>query len=122
MSMSRSFMYAGSQSVVMSLWIAYDNSMDDILNSFYLNLFKGMRKDEALRLAKLEYLKNTQSFFVYPHFWAGMVVNGNQNALYHYWYLKKIALAVTIIIALTLVFWKRRAIKRLVDRIGSQRL
>lgn len=113
MSMSRSFMYAGSQSVVMSLWIAYDNSMDDILNSFYLNLFKGMRKDEALRLAKLEYLKNTQSFFVYPHFWAGLVVNGNQNALYHYWYLKKIALAVTIIIALTLVFWKRRAIRKL---------
>jgi CHAT domain-containing protein len=120
MSMSRSFMYAGSQSVVASLWIAYDNSMDDILNSFYLNLFKGMRKDEALRLAKLEYLKNTQSFFVYPHFWAGLVVNGNQNALYHYWYLKKIALAITIIIALTLVCWKRRVIKKLVGRIGSQ--
>jgi len=113
MSMSRSFMYAGSQSVVASLWIAYDNSMDDILNGFYLNLFKGMRKDEALRLAKLEYLKNTQSFFVYPHFWAGLVVNGNQHALYHYWYLKKIILAVTIIIALTLVFWKRRAVRRL---------
>ncbi len=122
MSMGRSFIYAGSQSVVISLWIGYDKPMYDLLNSFYLNLFKGMRKDEALRLAKLEYLKNTQSFFSNPHFWAGLVVNGNQHALYHYWYLKKIILAVTIIVALTLIFWKRRAIKRLVNRIGSQLL
>jgi hypothetical protein len=72
-----------------------------------------MRKDEALRLAKLEYLKNTQFFFVYPHFWAGIVVNGNQNALYHYWYLKKITLAIIVILTILIIFWKRKAIKNL---------
>ncbi|NOU17715.1 MAG: CHAT domain-containing protein [Bacteroidales bacterium] len=120
MSISRSFMFAGSQSVVMSLWVAYGGSINDILNDYYLNLLKGMRKDEALRLAKLEYLEKENQVFISPRFWTGIVVNGNQHALYHYWYLKRIILIVTIIVALTLLIWKRRVIRRLVGRIVSQ--
>ncbi|NVO10150.1 MAG: CHAT domain-containing protein [Bacteroidales bacterium] len=111
LSISRSFMYAGSQSVVMSLWVAADRATNEMLNDFYLNLLKGMRKDEALQLAKLKYLKTTDPIFANPRYWAGIVVNGNQDALYHHWFLKKITLAVIVIIALTLIFWKRRAIR-----------
>ncbi len=116
MSISRSFMFAGSQSVVMSLWVAYGGSVNDILSDYYLNLFKGMRKDEALRLAKLEYLEKENQVFISPRFWTGIVVNGNQHALYHYWILKKILLIVTIIVTLTFLIWKRKVIRRLVGR------
>ncbi len=118
LSLSRSFMYAGSQSVIMSLWIAYDKPTNEILNDFYLNLLMGMRKDEALRLGKLKYLEN-EPIYTRPRFWAGIVVNGNQHTLYHYWLLKRIILAVTIIVTLTFLVWKRKVIRRLVGRIGS---
>ncbi|NVO10310.1 MAG: CHAT domain-containing protein [Bacteroidales bacterium] len=117
MSISRSFIYAGCQSVVMSLWVAYSGSANDILNDYYLNLLKGMRKDEAMRLAKLEYLKKTELFFSHPRYWAGIVVNGNQNALYHYWILKKIAFAIILILVLFFVFRNRKAIRRLMGRV-----
>jgi CHAT domain-containing protein/Tfp pilus assembly protein PilF len=108
LSLSRSFMYAGSKSLIMSLWVAYDRSTNSILNSFYLNMLKGMRKDEALRLAKLEYLENAD--LASPRFWAGIVVNGNQNALYSHWYLKKAVIGSIIILALFLAFKKRKTI------------
>jgi len=111
LSISRSFMYAGSQSVVMSLWKAYDRSTIGMLNTFYQNLQKGMRKDEALRLAKLDYLEQANPVLAHPRFWAGIVVNGNQNGLYRYWYLKKIVLATIIILGLLFAFKKRKAIR-----------
>ncbi len=120
LSISRSFMFAGSESVVMSLWAASDRSTNNILNSFYKNLRKGMRKDEALQLAKLENLEKAEPIFAHPRYWAGIVINGNQNGLYHYWYLKKIVLAVTIIIALLFVFWKRKAIRNLLYKAKNQ--
>ncbi|NOU16756.1 MAG: CHAT domain-containing protein [Bacteroidales bacterium] len=111
LSISRSFMYAGSQSVVMSLWRAYDRSTIGMLNSFYQNLLKGMRKDEALRLAKLDYLEKANPVLAHPRFWAGIVVNGNQNGLYRYWYLKKIILVTIIVLLLLFTFKKRKAIR-----------
>ncbi|NOU18630.1 MAG: CHAT domain-containing protein [Bacteroidales bacterium] len=120
LSISRSFMYAGSKSVVMSLWAAADRSTNNILNDFYLNLLKGMRKDEALRLAKLKNLESVEPISAHPRYWAGIVVNGNQNGLYHYWYLKKITLAITVILTLLLVFWKRKAIKILLSADTSR--
>lgn len=113
-------MYAGSESVVMSLWAASDRSTNNILNSFYKNLRKGMRKDEALQLAKLENLEKAEPIFAHPRYWAGIVINGNQNGLYHYWYLKKIGLAGTIILALLFVFWKRKAIRNLLYKAKKQ--
>ncbi|NVO08808.1 MAG: CHAT domain-containing protein [Bacteroidales bacterium] len=116
LSISRSFMYAGSQSVVMSLWAAAHKPTSNILNDFYLNLLKGMRKDEALRLAKLAYVNNDENAFVSPRFWAGIVANGNQNALYHHWILKKIIIVIAIILILTLAFWRWSTIKTLVNK------
>ncbi|NVO10428.1 MAG: CHAT domain-containing protein [Bacteroidales bacterium] len=116
LSISRSFMYAGSQSVVMSLWAAAHKPTSEILNDFYLNLLKGMRKDEALRLAKLKYLDNDKQVYVHPRFWAGLVVNGNQNKIFSYWFLKRGIVVVVLISTLFLAFWKRRVIKRVVSK------
>ncbi|NVO09997.1 MAG: CHAT domain-containing protein [Bacteroidales bacterium] len=120
LSISRSFMYAGSQSVVMSLWRAYDRSTIGMLNNFYQNLLKGMRKDEALRLAKLDYLEKANPVLAHPRFWAGIVVNGNQNGIYHYWFLKKVVLVIFIILTILFGFKKRKTIRSFPHKAKKQ--
>jgi len=120
LSISRSFMYAGSKSVVMSLWAAPDRTTNEMLNDFFLNLLKGMRKDEALRLAKLKNLAKADPIYAHPRFWAGIVVNGNQNELYHYWYLKKLIFVTIVILALVFAFRKRKAIGNFLYKIREK--
>ncbi len=113
LSLSRSFMYAGSESIVMSLWLAPQKATNNILNSFYLNLLKGMRKDEALRLAKLRYLEQTDPISAHPRFWAGIVINGNQKELYKNWYLKRLIYIISMIGVLFFLMKKRKSIAKL---------
>jgi hypothetical protein len=50
--------------------------------SFYEYLKKGKSKSDALRLAKLDYLKNTKDKeLLHPYFWSGFVVNGNTEPI-----------------------------------------
>ncbi|MBT6004640.1 MAG: CHAT domain-containing protein [Prolixibacteraceae bacterium] len=73
MSLARGFFYAGCPSIVMTLWETEDNSGTQIMSSFYKNLKKGKSKDDALRFAKLDYLKNSKSRLAHPHYWLGYV-------------------------------------------------
>ena len=46
--------------------------------SFYKYLKSGKQKNEALQLAKLDYLKNTNDAELkHPFYWAGFVVSGD---------------------------------------------
>jgi CHAT domain-containing protein/tetratricopeptide (TPR) repeat protein len=112
MSMGRSFMNAGSESVISSLWAASYMPTISVLNYFYRNLLKGMRKDEAMRLAKLRYLKETDFIGAHPRFWAGMVVTGNQSAIYKSWYLKKIVYSLILIALIFVIFKKRKQLRK----------
>jgi CHAT domain-containing protein len=82
MSLARGFFYAGCPSVIMSLWEVEDASGTQIITSFYKNLKKGKDKDDALRLAKLEYLESVNSRMAHPHYWLGFVSIGENSALY----------------------------------------
>jgi len=55
-SLTRAFIYAGTPSVVASLWKVDDSSTAQLMANFYRNL-KTMSKVEALRQAQLELLK-----------------------------------------------------------------
>ena len=57
-SLSRAFTYAGVKSTVMSLWPVPDRETSVIMTQFYTNLKDGKSKDEALQLAKVNYMKN----------------------------------------------------------------
>lgn len=57
MSLARSFRQAGVPNIVMSLWQADDESTRTIMEFFYSYLKAGMDKDDALRNAKLDFLK-----------------------------------------------------------------
>ncbi len=80
-SLGRAFSYAGCRSVVMSLWMANDQSTSQLMDHFYENLAKGNRKDVALKNAKLQYLASADPLTAHPYFWAGMVAVGDMEAI-----------------------------------------
>lgn len=72
MSLTRAFMYAGTPSVVVSLWNVNDESAADLMIRFYRHLQTGMKKSEALRQAQLETIHENG----FPFFWAPFVLVG----------------------------------------------
>jgi len=54
--LTRAFIYAGTPSVVASLWKVEDSSTAALMGSFYKNL-KTMSKSEALRQAQLRLIR-----------------------------------------------------------------
>ncbi len=82
MSLARGFLYAGCPSIIMSLWEVDDESGTKIMASFYKNLKKGESKDEALRMAKLEYLASVNSRKAHPHYWLSFVSIGDNSPMY----------------------------------------
>jgi CHAT domain-containing protein len=81
-SLARGFLYAGCPSIIMTHWEVEDNAGTKIMSSFYENLKKGRPTDEALRLAKLEYLENANPRMAHPHYWLGYVSIGNSAPLF----------------------------------------
>lgn len=76
-SLAGSFLHSGAGAVVYSLWRADDQSTATIMASFYSYLKEGNRKDEALNLAKKDFLKTCSPDQRHPYFWAGFVIAGN---------------------------------------------
>lgn len=81
LSLARGFMYSGIPSVIMSLWQVDDQSTYKIMNTFYQNISKNKRKDEALRQAKLHYIQNSNPLLAGPYYWAGFVPHGNTEPI-----------------------------------------
>jgi CHAT domain-containing protein len=108
-SLNTAFTYAGVPSVVASLWSVPDQATKDIMAEFYLNLKEGGKLNEALRMAKLNYLANTESEKLkHPFYWAPFVAYGN-NASYKFvsedqWNFTKYAILIIIVMVFTAVF------------------
>ncbi|MEM9821268.1 MAG: CHAT domain-containing tetratricopeptide repeat protein [Bacteroidota bacterium] len=81
LSLARGFIHAGCPSVLMSLWSVDDCATSDIMQEFYLQLIEGQNKDEALRLAKVKYLKEADRLHMHPYFWSAFVQVGDAEAL-----------------------------------------
>ncbi|MEL7004470.1 MAG: CHAT domain-containing protein, partial [Bacteroidota bacterium] len=79
--LSSGFLAAGINSVLMSLWLVNDRSTSELMTNFYYELDQGAAKHQALRNAKLEYLKNASSLEAHPYFWSAFVINGNMRPL-----------------------------------------
>ncbi len=69
--LTRGFFYAGSQSIVSSLWAVADKPTSQLMASFYTKVGKNS-KAEALRLAQVE----TRATWQHPFFWAAFQLNG----------------------------------------------
>jgi CHAT domain-containing protein len=74
--LTRAFFYAGARNVVVSLWNVNDSATATLMESFYLNLRRGLTKSEALHQAKLSIMHNAQLSWRHPYFWAAFVLEG----------------------------------------------
>ncbi len=76
-SLAHAFNYAGSESILTSMWDIDEVSSTQIVGYFYDFLAKGQPKDEALKNAKLQYLSTAEGRAAAPQYWAGLVLIGD---------------------------------------------
>jgi CHAT domain-containing protein len=81
-SLARAFTYAGVSSLVVSLWQVNDYATSQLMKSFYQNLVEGMNKAEALRQAKLVYLKSSKDVLAHPAFWSSFIQIGDSRSIF----------------------------------------
>lgn len=80
-SLGRNFMESGARATIISLWNVNDKSTATIMSDFYRHLREGIDKDEALRLSKLNYIKNTSNKSNHPFYWAAFIPAGDMRPL-----------------------------------------
>jgi CHAT domain-containing protein len=71
--LSRAFIFAGTPSVVASLWKVDDEATGLLMTAFYKYLKAGKSKVEALRMAQVE----TRQHYENPYYWAAFVLTGD---------------------------------------------
>jgi CHAT domain-containing protein/tetratricopeptide (TPR) repeat protein len=77
MSLARGFTLAGASSVIKTSWEINDEVSAAIISGFYFHLAEGKEKNEAMRLAKLDYLTKASPAFKNPYYWAAYEVLGD---------------------------------------------
>ena len=86
--LTRAFQYAGARSVVASLWSVTDQVTAELMTRFHRHLAAGLSKDEALRQAQIELIRepvfittaNGQTMTMdasAPFFWAAFQLFGD---------------------------------------------
>ncbi len=84
MSLARGFIAAGCPSLVTTLWGVNDCATKRLMNHFYEHLYNGESKSEALRNAKLDFLKDDETIRqeLHPFYWAGFVQLGENSPIF----------------------------------------
>jgi CHAT domain-containing protein len=98
MSLARGFILAGASSVIKTAWEVNDETSATIIKRFYFHLSKGLSKDEAMRRAKLEYIRANPAIYSNPYYWAAYEVLGDNSRI-----MQKNFNPVLIIILLILI-------------------
>ncbi|MBC2844745.1 CHAT domain-containing protein [Winogradskyella flava] len=80
-SLAHAFNYAGSESILTSLWKIDEQSSTKIIDNFYGHLKNGLPKDLALQKAKLDYLSTAEGRTLSPQYWAGLVLIGDTSPI-----------------------------------------
>jgi CHAT domain-containing protein len=73
---SRAFLAAGAAAAITSLWRVADQPTADFMKQFYFFLAQGNSKADALRSAKLRFLRSG-SDLARPRYWAAFVLSGD---------------------------------------------
>lgn len=72
--LTRAFIYAGTPSVVTTLWKVNDKATYELMQAFYQNL-KRMGKGEALRQAQISLMRDLK----HPYYWGAFVLTGDAD-------------------------------------------
>jgi tetratricopeptide (TPR) repeat protein len=73
--LTRSLLYKGAQSLIVSLWEVYGDSTARLMKEFYSSLKNGENKATSLRRAQMKIMDIEQ--YRHPAFWAPFVLIGN---------------------------------------------
>ncbi|WP_240360439.1 CHAT domain-containing tetratricopeptide repeat protein [Pyxidicoccus caerfyrddinensis] len=73
----RSFIVAGAETVVMSLWQVKDDTTTQLMEAYYRNLLAGQGRASALR----EAMRSLRASRPHPHYWAPFIVLGRDAPL-----------------------------------------
>ena len=111
-SLAKGLFHAGANSTLVSLWPVDDCTTSDLMGHFYKYLNQGMKKNEALRLTKIDYLKTAHPSRLHPYYWAGFVLIGDEDAVWgislfssSHW-IK--VLMVCFLILMAILIWRYR--------------
>ncbi|MGB5273688.1 MAG: CHAT domain-containing protein, partial [Flavobacteriaceae bacterium] len=125
-SLAHAFNYAGSESILTSLWEIDEKSSTEILSNFYENLEKGMDKDKALQQAKLAYLKQATGRTMAPQYWAGLVLMGDTAPItistqtnWIWWILMAIGLSIALFLIHKIGYFRRGFFKEGVQKFSG---
>ncbi len=70
--LTRAFIYAGTPSIITTLWQVSDRSSYELMRLFYQNLKAGLNKAEALQQAQIATLER----HAHPYYWAAYQLTG----------------------------------------------
>lgn len=111
MSLARSFMLAGAFSVVRTSWEVNDETGSEIITKFYSCLSDGLKKDEAIRLAKLDFIKSSPPTFSDPYYWAAYEVLGdNSPVVNNKLRIVTFVTIISVVSCLLFIYFRRRKI------------
>jgi CHAT domain-containing protein/Tfp pilus assembly protein PilF len=74
---NKAFFYAGSSSILMSLWPVNDEASCQLMERFYIHLHSSNSIMDALRKAKLEMIES--GVLSHPSYWAGFIASGKAD-------------------------------------------
>jgi CHAT domain-containing protein len=108
LSLARGFIFAGSRSVVMSLWEVDDRSGTDIVKLFYKNLKSGNTKSRSLRKARIKYMENSDKLRSHPYFWSTLVIYGDDSPLYYKMSFKILFILIPVLLICSAIIYFRK--------------
>jgi CHAT domain-containing protein len=101
--LTRGLMYAGSRSVVASLWKVDDRATAVLMGHFYRAMLQdGLPRAAALRYAKQELRKNPA--WSAPFFWAGFVLQGEYDGPISVEPKARFSGVIVVVVLLTVIF------------------
>jgi CHAT domain-containing protein/Tfp pilus assembly protein PilF len=105
--MSKAFFEAGAKSIIVSLWEVNDKYTSRLMALFYKKLNNGLDKSEALRQAKIEFIKG---YSPNPYYWGAFVLSGDISKLrinhpFNYYNII-IGLIVLFLVITSLLYWQ----------------
>lgn len=80
-SLARGFSYAGAKSIFTTLWSVNDQATYRIVESFYKYLKAGKEKDEALHLAKVDFIESSNNLTAHPFLWSPYILVGDMSPI-----------------------------------------
>jgi len=110
--LNRAFFYAGSSSVLISLWAVNDQAASQLMERFYIHLRSSESIMNALRKAQLEMIASDA--LSHPYYWAAFIVTGKADKVIFPSFLIKWALTFMLFLlimaagVIALIIFKKR--------------